>query len=171
MEPWYFCPACGMKDIDEIGKAGYGRRRYACANCRAVFLANDGIGPEDYAELAEYPQGPVQMDWPSMAGHELDAVTTIAVRADPRIARYANDPAVRAWADRYWRYIEWNEHGNQLTWDELAFEGCWAEILESIVRDPAEIMGYLAPDGIEAADPQARELIAELDALRRTRRR
>ncbi len=167
MEPWYFCPACGGSAIGDLGKVGYGRHRYACRNCGAVFLADSGIEPEDYEECAECPQGPIEMDWRSMGDNALDAVATIAVRMDPRIARYANDPAVRSWTDRYWRYVMWNEHGNQLTFDELAYEGYYADILESVVRSPRELVAYLAPDGVELADPKARELIAELDAMHR----
>lgn len=171
MEPWYFCPVCGSSRISDIGRTGHRRHRFACSECRAVFLADIGIPEDDYADLAERPDGPIELDWTSMQGYELDIVAVIASRVDPHIARFVADPAIKGWADGYWEYVMWNEHGNQLSFDELAYDGYYADIIEGIVRDPADLVSYLAPDGYALADPMARTLIESLDIVRGKRRR
>lgn len=137
----HWCPACGSKDVS-AAKGGWGRMKCNCSECGLSFTANVGMSEEDYAEACECPDGPIMIEWRECAS-PMDAVRRFAVRNQPSLARFANDSDVFAWICDYWDYVKWNEHGNELSYNELAFEGGFGDIIREIVYDPGNIIEYL----------------------------
>ncbi len=161
----YWCPACGSRDLS-CRKGGY-RMKCNCSDCGLSFTATSGMSEEDYEEACEYPAGPVQIDWKDCAS-PMDAVRRFAVRKDPALSRFANDSDVFAWICDYWDYVKWNEHGNELSYDELAFEGGFGDIVREIVYDPGNIIEYLG--GWTVADKlpdREKDLIAGVRRINR----
>lgn len=136
-----WCPACGSKHISSV-KNGFGRVRCNCSNCGLSFTANVGMSEDEYAEACDYPDGPITIEWRDCAS-PMDAVRRFAVLKEPSLSRYAGDSEVFAWICDYWDYVKWNEHGNELSYHELAFEGGFGDIIREIVYDPGNIIDYL----------------------------
>ncbi len=137
----YWCPACGSRGLSSKS-AGWGRIKCRCGECGLSFTASSGMSDEDYAEACERPEGPISIDWKECAS-PMDAVRRFAVHIDPNLTRYAADSDVFAWICDYWDYVKWNEHGNELSYDELAFDGGFADIIREVVFDPTGIIEYL----------------------------
>lgn len=137
----YRCPACGSPDLS-CRKGGWARLKCGCADCGLSFSANIGMSDEEYEEACGHPCGPIVIEWRDCAS-PMDAVRRFAVRNDPHLAGFADDPEVFAWICDYWDYVIWNEHGNDPSYDWLAFEGGFGDIVRQIVYDPGAMIDYL----------------------------
>lgn len=162
----YYCPACGSKDLS-CRKCGWSRIKCNCSGCGLSFTANTGMSVQDYEEACEHPAGPIMIEWKDCAS-PMDAVRRFAVKNEPNLARFAEDTEVFAWICDYWDYVRWNEHGNNLSYDELAFQGGFGDMVREIVYDPGDIIEYLG--GRTASDKlseREKDLIAGVRRINR----
>ena len=61
--------------------------------------------------------------------------------------RIADDPQCMEWFIDYWKYVHWNERGNECFLSEVGFGGFVDTIL-----DPSYVLEYLLPEGCETRD-------------------
>ena len=61
--------------------------------------------------------------------------------------RIADDPQCMEWFIDYWKYVHWNERGNECSLSEVGFGG-----FVDIILNPNYVMEYLLPEGCETRD-------------------
>ena len=160
----YWCPACKCADVAKIS-GGMMSDRYACPACGLVFEANRDMDAEEYADECDDCAGPVSIIW-SKSSAPMDAVRMIACRLNPNIRKVAYDNEVFAWICSYWDYVRWNEHGNELSYDELAYDNGFSDIVGAIIYDPSDFLEYLRSGDSDQSEEE-RKLAAELRRLNR----
>ena len=74
--------------------------------------------------------------------------------------RMADDPLCMDWFVDYWKYVKWNERGNECSLSEVGFQGFIDTIL-----DPRYVTEYLLPEGCETDEGEM--LARRLEQLNR----
>lgn len=146
----YWCPICGSTSIKKT-RDGMWSSGYVCNSCGVAFNAVEDLSPEDYADEVENLNDMVTIDW-RQTSSPMYVVREVAIRNNPKIAKLARDPEIFSWICDYWSYVQWNEHGNEISYEELAEEGYFESILNEITYDPSELKDYIIGDGVEIQD-------------------
>ena len=90
----------------------------------------------------------------------------IVIGNDPSIGTIAREDRVFAWICGYWWFVSWNEHGNEIGYHELAYDGGFRDILDQLVYDPSALEDNIRCDmEDDELNDEQRCLISELHKL------
>lgn len=158
-----WCPACSSTSMGIVHE-GHWETRYSCGSCGCLFEVDRFMDPEDYEVESREEGDSVRILWRESPS-AMAIVREIVIRDDPSIERIARDDRVFSWICGYWSFVSWNEHGNEIGYHELAYDGGFRDILNQLVYNPGVLEDYIRGDiGDELNDEQL-HLISELHKL------
>lgn len=162
--PGIWCPACGSNSLKTIHE-GRWETRYSCGSCGCPFEVDTDMDLEDYKVESNEEGASVRILWRESPS-PLAIVREIVIGNDPSIGTIARNDRVFAWICGYWSFISWNEHGNDIGYHELAYDGGFRDILDQLVYDPGALEDYIRYDmEDDELDNDQRRLISELHKL------
>ena len=141
---WVFCPACYSGDVSEVRKDSWDTT-YECSKCTCVFNVSKYIEPEEYEDEYGHGWGHEHIEWRDCPS-PMSVVREIAIKEDPVIERFARDQRIFGWICDYWADVQFTEHGNECSYQELAEDGGFRDIVNQIVYDPESLVEYIRGD-------------------------
>ena len=127
---WVFCPACYSGDINEVRRDSW-NTTYECSRCTCVFEVSKFTEPGDYQDEYGDGYGHDYILWRDCSS-PMSVVREIAIKEYPVIERFARDQRIFGWICDYWSDVQWNEHGNECGYSELAEYGGFRDIVNQI---------------------------------------
>ena len=141
---WVFCPACYSGDVSEVRRDSW-NTTYECSRCTCVFEVSKFTEPGDYQDEYGDGYGHEYIQWRDCSS-PMSVVREIAIKEYPVIERFARDQRIFGWICDYWSDVQWNEHGNECGYSELAEYGGFKDIVNQIVYDPESLVAYIRGD-------------------------
>ena len=160
----YFCPVCMNMDITLMSKDSWDDH-YRCGHCGSAWKVVEGLDPDGYAEEVRYMTDRMDIEWDD-CNDPLETMRLLAKRQN-RVPLFIDDSEVIQWIRDYWSYVQWNEHGNGLTYGELYEEGGYTSILRDILRPEDLIEGITGGEPRRNWSAEQSDLIGRLERIHR----